>query len=78
MNELIVKYMVATYLYTGAMSWNYIESYQLQYQIYSSQQVKELYPLDINWYWILYQWKISMAINDVSTSQYGRGKPVVQ
>ena len=35
------------------------------YQIYSSQQVRELYPLDINWYWIFYQWKISVVISNM-------------
>ena len=48
-NELIEKYKVATCHYTVAMSCKCIEPYQLQFQIYSSQQVKELYPLDINW-----------------------------
>ena len=45
---------------------NCIESYQLQYQIYSSQQVRELNKLNIlNWFWILYQWKISIVISDL-------------
>ena len=48
MNELIVRYKVAACHYTVAMSYNCIESYQLKYQIYSSQQVRELYPVDIN------------------------------
>ena len=39
MNELTVKYTVATCHYTVAMSYNCIVSYQLKYQIYSSQQV---------------------------------------
>ena len=42
-------------------SWNCTESYQLYYQIYSSQQVRELYPRDIKQYWILNKWKISMV-----------------
>ena len=49
-----------------AMSCNCIESYQL-YQIYSSQ-IRELGPFDLNWYWILYWWKISMVISDISVS----------
>ena len=48
MNELIVKYKVASCHYTVAISSNCIEFYQLQYEIYSSQQVRELYPLEIN------------------------------
>ena len=48
MTELIIKYKVTTCHYTAAMSCNCIESYQLLYQIYNSQQVRELYPLDIN------------------------------
>ena len=48
MNELIVKYKVATCHYTVAKSCDCIEFFQMKYQIYSSQQVRELYPLDIN------------------------------
>ena len=62
MNELIVRYKVATCHYTVAMSCNCMHSYQIYYQIYSSQQVWEQYALDINWYWILYQWKTSIVI----------------
>ena len=48
-----------------------IESYQLSYQIYSSQQVREPCPFDLNWYLILYQWMISMVISDMPTLKYG-------
>ena len=48
MNELIVKYKVAidVTIYKVTESCNYTESCQL-YQFYSSQQVRELYPLVI-------------------------------
>ena len=46
MNELIVKYKVATchFTYIYALTMSVMSSIKYKYQIYSSQQVRELYP----------------------------------
>ena len=53
---------MSLYRATSGNCIEFIESNQLWYQIYSSQQVRELCPFDLNCYWILYRWKISMVI----------------
>ena len=48
MNELYSKIQGCYMSLYRAMSHNFIESYQIQFLIYSSQQVRELYPLNLN------------------------------
>ena len=71
MNELIIKYNVATCHYKElchVIAYSSLSPINYNIKFTGSQQVRELCPFDLNWYWILYRWNISMGISDMSTS----------